>query len=284
MSDTPTSLISLHGGHSGEFCDHAKDRLEEIIRQYIHLGFPHVGITEHIPPAREAHLYDDEREAGKTVEDLQERFRCYFETLDRLALEYKDQIRIFRGMETEAWTGYADHIRALVKTYQPDYIVGSVHHVNEICFDYSPDHYGQAVDSCGGILPLYRAYFDLQLELIQTLKPFVVGHFDIIRIHDPDYPTHLREASVWQKIQRNLDAIKDLNLAMDFNLRPLSSGKPEPYLAPFILDEIQGRGIAVVPGDDSHGVNQAGVHVPHAISILKQRGMSTDWPLPRQGK
>ena len=281
MSDTSTSLISLHGGHSGEFCDHAQDRLEQIIRRYIQLGFPHVGITEHIPPAREEHLYDDEKGAGKTVKELQERFRCYVETLDRLALEYRDRIRIFRGMETEAWTGYAHQVPDLIKTYEPDYIVGSVHHVNDICFDYSRDHYGRALASCGGIIPLYHAYFDLQLEMIQTLRPFVVGHFDIIRIHDPDYPTHLREASVWQKIQRNLDAVKDLNLVMDFNLRPLSSGKPDPYLAPFILDQIQSRGIAAVPGDDSHGVHQAGVHVPHAISILEQRGMSTDWPLPK---
>ena len=280
MSEKKTMPISLHGGHSGEFCDHAQDRLEDIVRQYIKLGFPRVGITEHIPPARDAHLYDDERQAGKTAEALQNRFDDYFHTLDRLAREYKDEIQIFRGMETEAWSGYADHVRQLMKKYQPDYLVGSVHHVRDICFDYSPAHYQRAIEACGGSIGLYRDYFDLQLELIQELTPFVVGHFDIIRIHDPDHGTHLKDASVWTKILRNLDAIKELGLVMDFNLRPLTSGKPEPYLAPFILDEIQKRQIHVVPGDDSHGVHQAGVHVPRAIEMLKARGMSTDWPLP----
>ncbi|MCG8565065.1 MAG: histidinol-phosphatase [Desulfobacterales bacterium] len=280
MSEKNKELISLHGGHSGQFCDHAVDGLEQIVRQYIKLGFTRVGISEHIPPALDTQLYDDEREAGKTAADLQDRFALYFKTLDDLARSHADEIQIFRGMETEAWTGYADHVRQLVDSYAPDYIVGSVHHVRDICFDYSPDHYQEAAKACGGIIDLYRDYFDLQLELIQALTPFVVGHFDIIRIHDPQYETHLRDPRVWKKILGNLDAVKDLGLAMDFNLRPLSSGKPEPYLAPFILDEIQNRNIAVVPGDDSHGVHQAGVHVPHAIEILKQRGMSTDWPLP----
>jgi len=43
-------LISLHGGHSGQYCNHAEDLLEDIIQKYIQLGFKKVGITEHIPP------------------------------------------------------------------------------------------------------------------------------------------------------------------------------------------------------------------------------------------
>ena len=30
---------SIHGGHSGQFCLHARDRLEDIIKRYIELGF-----------------------------------------------------------------------------------------------------------------------------------------------------------------------------------------------------------------------------------------------------
>ena len=41
--------VSVHGGHSGQFCHHATDTLEEIIQQYIAKQFPWVGITEHAP-------------------------------------------------------------------------------------------------------------------------------------------------------------------------------------------------------------------------------------------
>ncbi len=77
-------LISLHGGHSGQFCSHARDLLEDIILRYIDLGFTRVGITEHIPPAHENFIYPDEKQLGLTVLDLEKRFENYFHTLHRL--------------------------------------------------------------------------------------------------------------------------------------------------------------------------------------------------------
>jgi histidinol-phosphatase (PHP family) len=32
--------VSLHGGHSGQFCGHAKDTLDEIVRTYIEQRYP----------------------------------------------------------------------------------------------------------------------------------------------------------------------------------------------------------------------------------------------------
>ena len=69
-----TKLISLHGGHSGQFCNHAADMLEDIILQYIHLGFKKVGITEHVPPISDQFLYPDEKSAHLTVCDINKRF------------------------------------------------------------------------------------------------------------------------------------------------------------------------------------------------------------------
>ncbi len=31
--------VSIHGGHSGEFCSHAQDSLEEMVQEYIRQGF-----------------------------------------------------------------------------------------------------------------------------------------------------------------------------------------------------------------------------------------------------
>ncbi|MFH2060773.1 MAG: histidinol phosphatase, partial [Pseudomonadota bacterium] len=64
------SRISYHGGHSGQYCNHAKDRLEDIILQYIALEFKAVGITEHIPPSDDQFLYPDEKELGLTAANL----------------------------------------------------------------------------------------------------------------------------------------------------------------------------------------------------------------------
>ncbi|MFA5906182.1 MAG: histidinol-phosphatase [Desulfobacula sp.] len=273
-------IISLHGGHSGEFCSHAKDHLEDIVLKYIGLGFTKVGITEHIPPAHEDFLYPDERRLGLTVPDLDKRFEAYFQKLRSLQKQYASKIRIFAGMETETYAGYAAHIKTLISRFNPDYIVGSVHHVNDICFDYSREDYERVVALCGSYELMYEKYFDLQQDMILTLKPFVVAHFDLVRIFDPDYEKRLLIPSIREKIIRNLELIKSLNLVLDFNLRPLKRGEKEPYITGSIRKTAKEMGILVVPGDDSHGAGEAGGHVERAVNILTAEGFSTDWPDP----
>jgi histidinol-phosphatase (PHP family) len=278
---TLSGPISLHGGHSGEFCCHAEDRLADIIAQYIQMGFRQVGITEHIPPVHSKFLYPEEIAQGLTVDHIYQRFAGYFKTVRQLKADLADRIRIFAGMEIEAFTGYLPHVRHMVAEFSPDYLVGSVHHVADICFDYSPKTYGAAVKACGSVEDLYLAYFDRQYEMIQAVRPFLVGHFDLVRIHDPDYATRVLQPEIARKIDRNLDLIKDLALAMDLNLRPLARGEAEPYPSRSILEKIHSRQIAMVPGDDSHGVAQAGKHVNAGIRLLETMGFDIHWPVPR---
>ena len=61
---------------------------------------------------------------------------------------------------------------------------------------------------------MYEKYFDLQYEMIKELKPFVVGHFDLIRIHDKTYEQRLLSPPVHERILRNLFLIKKLGLVM----------------------------------------------------------------------
>ncbi len=279
--NTTTKLISLHGGHSGQYCSHAKDLLEDIIQRYIELGFTKVGITEHVPPITDSFLYPDEKKLNLTTADLYKRFEDYIKHINRLKKKYASKIKIFIGMETETYTGYVDHIKKLTSIFQPDYIVGSVHHIDDNCFDYSKDEYEKIALDCGSYETMYEKYFDLQYEMIKELKPFVVGHFDLIRIYDESYEQRLLLPQIVQKIKRNLMLIKALDLVMDFNLRALKTGAKEPYITTSILKRAAKMGIRVVPGDDSHGVNEAGGHVDKAIEILKALGFDTLWPEPR---
>ena len=57
----------------------------------------------------------------------------------------------------------------------------------------------------GGIDQFYAAYFDRQYEMIRVLRPRVIGHLDIVRIHDPDYRSRLVKPVIWEKIVRNLE-------------------------------------------------------------------------------
>lgn len=177
--------MSVHGGHSGDYCQHARDSLDDIVKTYHDQNFAWVGITEHVPPTRDSFLYPDGRAAGLTTSAMLTRFARYMTHCRNLNSAYRDRLTIFVGMETEAYQGAVDYTIRLRDRFHPDYVVGSVHHVADTPIDMNPSEYGMAATVCGGIAALYEAYFDLQHDMIQTLKPSVVGHFDLIRITFP---------------------------------------------------------------------------------------------------
>lgn len=275
-----TRYVSVHGGHSGEFCTHARDRLEEIIRHYMALSFEWVGITEHIPPPTDDLRYPDEKELGLTASRLQERFDRYITTCRRLQDRFKDRIRILVGFETESWNESVPWIRRLLRIYHPDYIVGSVHHVNNRCIDFSEKGYLEAAEAAGGLDALYSQYFDIQYRQIWELSPGVIGHFDLVRLFDPDYRNRLETPAVWQRILRNLALIRSRNLILDFNTRALKKGASEPYVSACILKQAIEMGIRVVPGDDSHGTGDIGRYSDQAFRILEAAGADMDWQPP----
>lgn len=274
--------VSVHGGHSGQFCNHAKDNLEEIIQLYISHGFPWVGITEHTPAISNELLYPDQRAAKLTPEFLLERFGWYIEECKRLQKLYADKIEIFAAMEIETYSGYDTFIPELIAKFQPDYIVGSVHFVDDMGFDYSKEQYDQAAKSLGGYDQMYCRYFDMQYEMIELLRPSVVGHFDLIRIFDPNYRQRLKKTEIEKRIIRNLELIKKYDLIMDFNIRSLLKGADEPYITKSILTKARDMDIAVVPGDDSHGLANIHINMDLALTLLTDYGFDTNWKKPQR--
>ena len=271
----------MHGGHSGQFCNHATDSLEEIVQFYIAKQFTWVGITEHTPAISDELLYPDQREAGLTPEYLLNRFADYMKECRRLQKKYSSEIKIFAAMEIETYSGYQEFIPYLINRFQPDYIVGSVHFVGDMGFDYSREQYDQTVEAAGGMEQLYCQYFDQQYEMIKLLKPSVVGHFDLIRIFDPGYKKRILQPEIMDRIKRNLQLISELDLIMDFNLRSLLKGADEPYITRVILEIAIELGISIVPGDDSHGLSSIGINMEKWLKVLKELGCNTNWKQPK---
>lgn len=49
-----------HHSHSGQFCRHAKDDLEDVVSKAVELGFRTYGLTEHAPRYRDEDLFPEE--------------------------------------------------------------------------------------------------------------------------------------------------------------------------------------------------------------------------------
>jgi len=272
--------VSVHGGHSGQFCHHAKDTLDAVVQAYIAAGFNWVGITEHMPPQSDAWRYPDEAASGISATTLQNQFKQYFAECRRLRELYKDRIRLFCAFETETYPGSTPLVRELIAQTRPDYIVGSVHHVGGIGIDVNQDLYHAATAKAGGPEALYCAYFDAQYDMLQDLRPAVVGHFDLIRIFDPAYLETLKLPAVWTRIERNLAYCAHNHLILDFNLRGFDKSV-EQYPSLPVLRRALELGASIVPGDDSHGVTSVGRNYDRGIALLQELGHDCRWREPK---
>src|SRR5689334_450714 len=180
--------FSYHGGHSGEFCGHAKGQLAAVVSAAVEAGFSTYGLSEHAPRYRHEHLYPEERHL--TPDDLVALFRRYVQTALELRERHEKDLELLIGFETEALPveGWADTMRQLRSSAPFDYIVGSVHSIGDTWIDMNAETSERVARECGGWEALRGRYFDQLASLVEALRPEVVGHVDLIRRFEaPDF-------------------------------------------------------------------------------------------------
>lgn len=90
----------------------------------------------------------------------------------------------------------------------------------------------------------------------------------------------LNRPAVRERVQRNLSVIKELGLILDLNLAGFDKAAGEQYPSRDILREAIELGLAIVPGDDSHGVNTVGRHFEEGVNLLTELGGNLEWRRP----
>lgn len=266
--------VSLHGGHSREFCEHAFDRLEEMLQAAERAGYSIFGVTEHAPRGEERFLYPSELEKGYTVERLEAEFHAYSEAVDSLRERFSGRMTVLKGFETEVVPrdSYVKRTRAYRDRFGFDYMVGSVHHVDEVQIDGSPELFTKAVQSAGGLEALAVRYYETVAEMIRGLRPEVVGHFDLVRRNAPP-GIALDSPPIQEAARRALEIGRDFDSIMDLNTAGYRKGLGGPYPAPWIVRMAADMGIGFCFGDDSHSIPDVGAGLPEARRYLLEQGV-----------
>ncbi|CAK7241075.1 MAG: hypothetical protein STHCBS139747_002532 [Sporothrix thermara] len=306
--------FTMHS-HSGQFCGHAVDKLEEVVQRAIALGFRTLGMSEHMPRAHVEDLYPEERGDGTNLEGnlaiLAGIYEDYLVEAVRLRDAYADRIHILVGFEGEWIHGPDDdgaRIKALAMHPEVDYYIGSVHHVGSrgTPIDYNKETFQTAIDVAAakaaaqagatpaeatlGLDPevyLYADYYDQQLEMLQTLKPRIIGHFDLVRLlsadpnRDPATAKGL-DTLVWPKIQRNLAFVASYGGWLECNTAALRKGLAEPYPGRSIAEAWLKMGGKMTMSDDSHGTAHVATNYKRGLAYLRSLGVSEVWTLERQ--
>lgn len=274
--------VSLHGGHSGEFCEHAEGTLRETLDEAARLGFAAYGVSEHAPRPESRFLYDSEREKGYTVERLELEFERYARHSRRLQDEFEGRLAVLRGFEAEVVPAgrYAALMCGIRERHGFDYVVGSVHHVQEISIDESPAMLRCAVDSCGGLEPFFVRYYKQVREMIEELQPDIVGHLDLPKLHAPP-GRDLATGPVRAAAEEAIGAALSNGCILDLNTAGWRKGLPEPYPSPWLVRLARDAGVPFCFGDDSHHRGQVGYGIEQARDYLLSNGVHSVTVLER---
>ncbi|QSZ34189.1 hypothetical protein DSL72_005778 [Monilinia vaccinii-corymbosi] len=276
--------FSMHS-HSGQFCPgHAKDTLEQVIQAAISRGMQTFALTEHMPRNSNSDLYPEEVEAGDDISILIPRHEAYLIEAIRLREKYKNELSILIGFEGE-WirADYGPLVKELAADPTIDFFIGSVHHVHEIPIDYDAAFYAKAVGkSDGSEERLYEDYFEQQYEMLQTLRPKVVGHFDLIRLLGEKPDRDLSEwKGVWEKVLRNLFEVVEYGGLLEINTSALRKGLKEPYPGKQICEAYIRLGGKFTMSDDSHGIDHVGTNFSRAVEYLESLGVENLYTFER---
>lgn len=265
--------FSYHGGHSGQFCQHAQSSLREVVERAVELGFTTFGLSEHCPRLREQDLYVEE--APLTPADLQTHFSAYIVEARKLQTEYADRIELLVGFETEALPedSWPQAMNAIANQHPFDFFIGSVHSVGGVYVDYKPEITLALERDLDGWDNLCIAYFDEVAKLVETLRPPVVGHLDLVRRfkgHDFSFSER-----VWPSITRALEVVRSTGALMELNATPMRKGFGPVYPTSEILELAYQMNVPLTLADDSHGVPSVGGGLDACLRAAANAGYQT---------
>lgn len=175
-----------------------------------------------------------------------------------------------------------------------------MHYTKTVPIDYDRAMYEKARDLAGGSDELlYEAYLDEQLDMLQQLRPLVVGHFDLIRLKSDDPERSFKTwPGVWAKVLRNLDFVASYGGILEINGAAIRKGMSEPYPKAEIckvrmlcghmglclyfyhfsnvhIQEFIARRGRFCLSDDSHGVDQISLNFHKVLEFLESTGILT---------
>jgi len=210
-------------------CNHARGSDREYVENAIKHGMKVLGFSDHCP-----WVFPDEYVSGTRM--LPSQIDDYFKSLTDLKSEYKDDIKIYIGFESEYIPCLIEEQNKLFSDYPVDYMILGQHFNEREPFS---NYTGIATKDENELCK----YVDLIIEGMETGKYKYVAHPDLMNyIGDPDiYEKH------YTRLCRYL---KEKNIPVEINLLGLRQNRHYPSCRFFSIAEKIGN--TAIIGCDAH--------------------------------
>lgn len=247
-------------------CFHAEGEPEEYIDAAIAAGISEYGISDHAPAKPEP--FDDWRM-------LESDLPKYFEWIDRAKAHAGDRINIRTGLECDWLPGCEAWIEDLKSRYPWDYLIGSVHYIQEKWDFDNPVWIGRWAET--DVDEAWSRYWQSYEDMAESGLFRVLGHPDLIKKFG-----YRPSGDLSRFYDPVIEAIATNGSAIEINTAGWHKPCKEAYPHLEFLQLARDAGIPLIISSDAHKPNEVGRDFARAIELAKQANY-TETALINQG-
>jgi histidinol-phosphatase (PHP family) len=225
-------------------------------------GISELGFSEHVHRFREAleiwrHPFWEEN----AVDDID----AYCEFIEQMKAAGHP---VKLGIEMDYLPGKEDRIASLIEGRPWDYVIGSVHFIEEGAVD----HDGYDAWAAAGSDRVWADYFTAVGAAAASGLFDVLAHLDLVKVWGRGRPAPSRDPRVFYELA--LEGIAGSDVAVEVSTAGLRKPAGEIYPARALLDLCVEAGRPVALSSDAHEPQHLGYEYEAALDFLREAGIS----------
>ena len=241
------------------FSADSNEDITKVIEKAISMKLDEIAITEHL-----------EIKTGLS-ENYTLDLDSYYKEVEELKKKYKKKLKIIFGVEIGFSRESQDEINKLIKKYEFDFIISSVHSIGKENFLTNDFFVGKSQKES------YTEYFNEVLKAVKEFKNYdVLGHIDFICRYGEYDTKNLNYEDYKEIIDEILLTITKDKKGIEVNTSGLRYGRDSFYPNETILKrykELGGKRITI--GSDAHKKEDIFYQVEEVIKLLKDIGFKS---------
>ena len=248
------------------YCD-GKSTIEENIIQAIDKKFISLGFSGH------SHFDKD------TCSMSEENTVKYLEDLKKYKNIYKDKIQIYIGIEGDY---YSNLNKETDEEMELDYRIGSVHYINDndnnyFPIDMSKKTFNEAIKHFGNLKEVIYRYYDNVIKMIETQKPDIIGHLDLVRKYNLN-KEYFTEEEDWytKKVDEVIEVIAKNGNIVEVNTKIMNKNNLDAhYPNKNTIRKLLNKNIPLTINSDAHNACNIDHCYIEAAEELKKLGVQS---------
>ncbi len=239
--------------------DYTVESIEKFIAKAQETGLDEICLLEHSirffdfhPTFKEAREYNAYQRKWFDAKAKQARKLDDFKSLAEKIRSRNYPIKVSFGLEICYFEQHADLIAKLVEDNFFDYLLGSVHWIDNWTFNQRKYQWlGKDVNK------IYKRYFELENSLVKSSIFDIIAHPDLIRCHSifPDYDLKPTYAELCENIKEN-------NMLLEMNTSKGLGVNKE------FFDTAKDAQVRFSTGSDAHEVNAVGRKIKEVTQLI----------------